>query len=113
MSGPGSRLGQEAGKRGAVALISAPGSAGHSIHAGVHGPLDGPGGTSHGWSWHRQYQLMSGGGGDMARCYCPQVNVAFQLRDALPGDGGYCALLGSVSTTLYLAVASPAHAVVC
>ena len=63
-------------------LCSAPGGAGHYLHAG---------GTTQHETNH--YTFRNG------RCYCEYINVAWQLRDVSAADGGFCCIPGSHKAT--------------
>ena len=44
--------------------------------------------------------MISRGAGANGRLFCPLINVAYQLRDARPEDGGFCLIPGAHKAVL-------------
>ena len=57
-------------------VMSTKGTQGHLLHGMIEGP---------------EGLIETGANG---RLFCPLINVAYQLRDARPEDGGFCLIPG-------------------
>ena len=60
--------------------MSTKGTQGHLLHGMIEGP---------------EGLIETGANG---RLFCPLINVAYQLRDARPEDGGFCLIPGEPSS---------------